>query len=185
MGCFAVIDTETNWENEVMSVGVVLADASDFALLDSRYYILTPEVTVGGMFEDQLEIVPRKRTVLCRREKAMEALESWLEQAGVERIFAYNACFDRRQLPELGAYGWYDIMKVAAYRQHNPAIPAEAPCCTTGRLRSGYGVEPMLRLLLGDRSYRETHNALFDAVDELQIMKLLRRPVNQYGCAKI
>ena len=44
-----------------------------------------------------------------------------LEQAGVEWIFAYNACFDRRQLPELGSFSWYDIMKIAAYRQHNPA----------------------------------------------------------------
>ena len=185
MGCFAVIDTETNWENEVMSIGVVLADPADFELLDARYYILTPEVTVGGMFENVLGIVSEEQTVCCRRREAMEALRTWMDDAGVEEIFAYNACFDRRLLPELGIFPWYDIMKVAAYRQYNPAIPGSAPCCSTGRLRSGYGVEPMLRLLLGDRSYRETHNALFDAVDELQIMKLLKRPVCAYDCARI
>jgi hypothetical protein len=32
--------------------------------------------------------------------------------------------FDKRHLPELGGYAWYDIMKLAAYRQYNPKIPA-------------------------------------------------------------
>ena len=31
----------------------------------------------------------------------------------------------------------------------------------------------MLRLLSGRGSYHETHNALFDAMDELEIMRLL------------
>lgn len=30
----------------------------------------------------------------------------------------------------------------------------------------------MLRLLSGDRTYRETHNAMLDAVNELEIMRL-------------
>ena len=102
MGIFAVIDTETNWNNEVMSIGVVLADGAEFRILDARYYILTPEVTVGGMFESVLELVPAGQTVCCRRREAMEALCTWMEDAGVEEIFAYNACFDKRLLPELG-----------------------------------------------------------------------------------
>ena len=101
-------------------------------------------------------------------------------QHDVQSIFAYNACFDRNHLPELRGFDWYDIMRLAAYRQHNPKIPANADCCTTGRLKRGYGVEPMLRLLSGDCTYRETHNAVLDAVDELGIMRLLRKRLEEY-----
>ena len=40
--------------------------------------------------------------------------------------------------------------------------------------------EPMLRLLSGNRGYRETHNALFDALDELEILRLLGQNVACY-----
>ncbi len=49
-----------------------------------------------------------------------------------------------------------------------------------GRLRHGYGVEPILRLLSGNSAYRETHNALQDALDELTIMELLGHPPAAY-----
>ena len=78
------------------------------------------------------------------------------------------------------SFHWYDIMRLAAYRQHNPKIPPHADCCTTGRLKRGYGVEPMLRLLSGDRTYQETHNAVLDAVDELGIMRLMGRGLEEY-----
>ncbi|MBR4290945.1 MAG: hypothetical protein IKT52_09950, partial [Oscillospiraceae bacterium] len=55
-----------------------------------------------------------------------------------------------------------------------------ADCCTTGRLKRGYGVEPMLRLLSGDCTYRETHNAVLDAVDELGIMRLMWCGLEEY-----
>ena len=38
----------------------------------------------------------------------------------------------------------------------------------------------MLRLLSGQESYRETHNALYDAMDELEIMRLLGLHPGQY-----
>jgi hypothetical protein len=38
----------------------------------------------------------------------------------------------------------------------------------------------MLRLLSGNRTYHETHNAIYDAMDELQIMKLLGYPLGSY-----
>jgi len=38
----------------------------------------------------------------------------------------------------------------------------------------------MLRLLSGNPGYRETHNALFDALDELEIMRLLGHPLRHY-----
>ena len=33
---FAVIDTETNWENEVMSIGIVIAEDGVFEAIDSK-----------------------------------------------------------------------------------------------------------------------------------------------------
>lgn len=69
-------------------------------------------------------------------------------------------------------------MYLAAYRQHNPPIPPTAELCRTGRLKRGYGVEPMLRLLSDNLRYRETHNALFDAMDELEFLRLVGEIVN-------
>lgn len=48
MDKFAVIDTETNWDDEVMSIGVVFADAETKKKIDSVYYIIDPEYRVRG-----------------------------------------------------------------------------------------------------------------------------------------
>ena len=110
----------------------------------------------------------------------MDDLKAWFSQYGIHDIFAYNACFDRNHLPELGAFQWFDIMRLAAYRQFNPCIPDCADCFSTGRLKRGYGVEAMLRLLSGKRTYSETHNAFHDVLDELEIMRLLGHPLGKY-----
>lgn len=170
---FAVIDTETNWGDRVMSIGTVIADCDSFAPLDTKYHILTPEYLVGGMFESTLFSDPGQTPILCSREQALRELYGWFADYGVDTIFAYNANFDCSHLPELGQMHWFDIMRLAAYRQFNPGIPANADCFSTGRLKRGYGVEPMLRLLSRDHRYCETHNALHDALDELEIMRLL------------
>ena len=179
MGSFAVIDTETNWIDQVMSIGTVIADGDTFQPIDAKYHVLTPEYQVGGMYESTLfgsDLWP----TLCTRQEALCQLKDWLSGYGVHSIYAYNACFDRNHLPEFKQYHWFDIMRFAAYRQYNPKIPATADLCSTGRLKRGYGVEPMLRLLSGVSSYYETHNALYDAMDELQIMRLLGYRPEEY-----
>ena len=118
--------------------------------------------------------------ILCTRTEAIADLRSWFTAHTVTSIFAYNACFDRNHLPELRDFDWYDIMHLAAYRQYNPKIPANADCCSTGRLKRGYGVESMLRLLSGKHTYNETHNAFHDTLDELEIMKLLAHHLSDY-----
>ena len=180
----AVIDTETNWNDQVMSIGVVVADGDSLCPLDTRYYILYPEILVGGMFSGTVYL-GRDTPCECTRGEAIADLKGWLKDCGVTRLFAYNAKFDRRHLPELNRLRWYDIMRLAAYRQYNHKIPDCADCCTTGRLRRNYGVEPMLRLLLGERSYSETHNAVQDALDELKIMSALGLTLEEYGVAEI
>lgn len=172
MGKFAVIDTETNWSNQVMSIGTVIADEDTFRILDSRYHILTPEEREGGKYADRLYITDHPHTT-CTRGEATADLLSWLGTHGVTRIFAYNARFDRTHLPELEGLVWHDIMRLAAYKQYNTHIPACAPCCKSGRLKSGYTVEDIIRMLTHCDTYCETHNAILDAQDELGIMRML------------
>ena len=179
MDCFAVVDTETNWYDRVMSLGVVIA-GGDFAPVAARYYIFDPEYRVGGMYTAALWPDERLKPRILSRREGMEDLKGWLVSKGVEELYAYNAGFDMGHLPELSAFRWYDIMRVAAYRQHNPKIPAWTECYKTGRMKRNYGVEPMLRLLSGDPGYRESHNALYDARDELLIMAYLGVPVERY-----
>ena len=180
MGYFAVIDTETNWEDQVMSIGTVIADADTFQPVAAKYHILPEECAIGGMFYDALFLDTPAQPILCTREEAMEDLSGWLSRYGVTSLFAYNAGFDRNHLPELRNFDWYDIMRIAIYRQHNPKIPVCADCYSTGRMKRGYGVESMLRILSGNYTYRETHNALHDALDELEIVRLLGLGIHEY-----
>ena len=180
MGKFAVIDTETNWIDQVMSIGTIIADADTFQAIDAKYHVLTPEFEIGGMYENTLFIDSRLAPKVCSRTEALTELMHWFDLHGVDTIFAYNAAFDRNHLPELGYYCWHDIMRLAAYRQFNHKIPKDADCCATGRLKRGYGVQPMLRLLAGECTYCETHNAILDAMDELKIMALLGYSIEEY-----
>ena len=180
MGKFSVIDTETNWADQVMSIGTVIADDNTYQPIESKYHILPIECEIGDMYEGTLFIKTPVQPILCTRAEAIADLRAWFQQHGIRSIFAYNACFDRNHLPELRDFDWFDIMHLAAYRQHNSKIPTNAECCSTGRLKRGYGVEPMLRLLSGNRTYHESHNAFLDAMDELEIMKLLRYSPGEY-----
>ena len=180
MSYFAVIDTETNWADQVMSIGTVVADAETFSPVAAKYHILPIPCEIGGMYYDALFLDTPEKPIVCTRKEAMTDLLNWFDRFHVTSVYAYNASFDRNHLPELGQLCWYDIMRLAAYRQYNPKLPRDADFCTTGRLKRGYGVEPMLRLLSQNRSYQETHNALLDALDELDIMRLLEHKLCQY-----
>ena len=185
MSRFAVIDTETTWGDELMSIGTVIAESETFELIDKRYYILTPFKNHGGMYTYALYANNIEPDLECSREKAMAELRQFLSVNAVSEMFAYNAAFDYRHLPELNHLTWYDIMKVAAYRQHNPRIPHCAECYGTGRLKRGYGVESVYRMLSGDFEYCEIHNALTDAMDELIIMRMLNHKLGKYALARI
>ena len=180
MGSFAVIDTETNWADQVMSIGIVIADTDTFEPISAKYYLLPEECAIGGMYEGALYVESPVPAISCTRAEAVGDIVDWFAFYGVRALFAYNASFDRNHLRELSGFEWYDIMRLAAYRQFNPKIPACADCYSTGRMKRGYGVEPMLRLLSGRGGYHETHNALHDALDELEIMKLLGYKLKDY-----
>lgn len=180
MNKFAVIDTETNWSDQVMSIGTVIADADTFRAIEGIYRILPKECAVGGMFAHTLYKPTPAPPIRCTRAEAIADLLALFRRHNVRSIFAYNASFDRKHLPELQGYQWHDILRLAAYRQYNRKIPATADCCSTGRLRRGYGVEPILQLLSNNCTYHESHNAYHDCIDELEIMRLLRYPIHAY-----
>ncbi len=184
MGRFAVIDTETTWTDEVMSIGAVIADSS-YRIVDGRYYLIDPAYRRGGIFSSALRMQGTPRERIVPRQIASMDLRAWLDGHGVESIFAYNAGFDKKHMPEFLDYNWYDIMRIAAYRQYNNAIPGTALCCKTGRLKSNYGVEPIFRLLSGNSRYCEKHNGFHDAADELKIMEMLALPMEIYENARI
>ena len=185
MNRFAVIDTETTWRDEVMSIGIAVAAPENFGLIDKRYYILTPFKDHGGMYTHTLYVKGIKPNLECPRGEAMNDIVTFLAGHDVSSMFAYNALFDFRHLPELQYLRWYDIMKLAAYRQYNPKIPAAAECYSTGKLKRGYGVESIYRMLSGSAKYNELHNALTDAVDELEIMRMLNIRLENYNSAMI
>lgn len=184
MDKIAVIDTETNWIDEVMSIGVVVADSETKDKIDSVYYIIDPEYRVGGMYSNELR-PDEKEVRIAGRKQALKDIKAWLSTYGVRKLFAYNASFDKMHLPEYAGFEWYDIMRLAAYCQYNWAIPGTADCYKTGRLKRGYGVEDVLRMLSKRNRYRETHNAVIDAQDELEIMKLLGHGIREYEIARI
>lgn len=182
---FAVIDTETTWRDKVMSIGVVIADPRIFEPTDKKYYILTPFKNHGGMYSNALYAGGIKPDMECSRSDAMTDIICFLEENSVSDIYAYNAAFDCKHLPELQTYNWYDIMRLAAYKQFNSKIPQDAELYSTGKLKRGYGVESIYRMLSGSAEYRELHNALQDADDELKIMRMLNFKTERYAIAKI
>lgn len=175
---FAVLDTETTWTDKVMSIGIVIADAKTKKEIKSKYYIISPEYESGGMFSNTLFDVPKSKIEIVSREEAIEGIIELLEEESVSTIFAYNASFDYRHLSELASYTWVDIMKIAAYKQYNSAITDDMECCLSGRLKRGYGVEQILNML--KPRYRETHNAYYDARDELEIVERLGLGIEVY-----
>ena len=184
MDKFAVIDTETNWNDKVMSIGIVIADSKTKKKIDSVYYIIDPEYKAGGMYAGELWEGEDAAHVTTRKQ-ALKEIQEWLNSYQVQKLFAYNASFDKKHLPEYSKYQWYDIMRLAAYRQYNWGIPDCADCYRTGRLKRGYGVEDVLKMLSKNKQYRETHNAVLDAQDELEIIRLLGHEIEEYEIALI
>ena len=117
------------------------------------------------------------------RQKVLTDVQKLFHKHSIYSIFAYNASFDYKHLPELSDYTWYDIMNLSAYKKYNSKITDDMECYGTGRLKRNANVEDMFRLLSGDRSYYETHNAFFDALDELKIMEYLDQKFENYNVA--
>lgn len=178
--CFAVLDTETTWNNKVMTIGVVIADKITYQPEKFKYYVITPEYQEGGMYSTVASLPDKNISKTCSRDEAIQDLGECFKIYGVNSIYAYNMAFDRNKLPELEKYSWFDITAIASNRQYNKCIPYDAECYQNGRLKRGYGVESIVHMLSRNCNYQELHNALFDAMDELKIMQYLRYSLESY-----
>lgn len=184
---FAVIDTETNWYDEVMSLGLVISN-EQFTPVVKCYYIFTPEYKVGGMFSKTLNNIdsPNVNKYFDSRPNILQNIRKVFAAYNVQQVFAYNARFDWSHLPELNSFKWYDIMRIARYKKYNKFIPEDADCNEiSGRMKRGYGVEPIYRMVTGNTNYREKHNGYHDAEDELIIMQKLGVPFEVYTNCQI
>ena len=179
---FAVIDVETTFGNEVMSIGVAIADSTTKELIEARYYVIEPECNEISMYSGALYLKGADICLQADRSEVISDIKLFLKDFAITKIFAYNASFDKNHLPELADYNWFDIMKIAAYKQYNHMIPDSVECYGTGRMKKGYGVEEIIKMLSG-KEYVETHNAYFDAIDELGIIRMLGRDISDYDVA--
>lgn len=175
---FAMIDTETTWSGALMTAGVLIVEADSLKVVDSKYYIAVDALREGGLYSYEVHQKGIEEIQSSSADVGSE-IHRFLTAHGVKTILAYNAGFDKNVLSYLRGYTWCDIMKLAAYKQYNSAIPEDADCFKTGKLKRGYGVECILRML-GKKGYSEIHNALTDAMDELEIVRLLGHPVDMY-----
>jgi len=92
---FAVIDTETNWSNQVMSIGLVIANNETFSIVEKKYYIITPECNEGGMYSSVLSVKGQKEDLKGPRKDVLQAVESTLSLYNVDSIYAYNQPYPR------------------------------------------------------------------------------------------
>lgn len=101
-GYIAVIDTETNWDGELISIGVVIAHRESFCAAAERYYIITPECHMFSLYGFALGAYqPATR---CSRQEAVQDLRSFLDDYRVTDLFAYNAKFDSHDVIYKGRF---------------------------------------------------------------------------------
>lgn len=161
-----------------MTIGAVVAN-DQFEIIDQIYLMSFGAYMQGGLYKDRVY-----KTSFCPNEmhtpEMLETIRKFYDKHNCEMVFAYNAPFDKKLITSLPPDQWYDIMKIAAYRQYNPHLPDNEEYCGTGRLKKDYNAERLYKLLSGNKDYKEMHNAFQDACDELAIMKLMKVPLDVY-----
>lgn len=161
-----------------MTVGAVVAN-EDFEIQDMIYLMSFGAYMQGGLYKDRVY-----KTSLCPNKmhtnEMIAQIRDFYDKNNCEMVFAYNASFDKKLITSLPQDQWYDILKIAAYKQFNPYLPEDEEYCGTGRLKKDYNAERLYKLLSGNAGYKEMHNAFQDACDELAIMRMMKVPLDVY-----
>lgn len=87
---FAVLDTETNFCDQVMSIGVVIADKSTFHPIDAKYYILE-NVSQESMFAHMLNL---ERAILRIRQSSSKLIVDTLIKKNEDNLFDLKQLLD-------------------------------------------------------------------------------------------
>ena len=107
-----------------------------------------------------------------------------LNKYKITNIYTYNGIFIFKKLPGLKQYHWYDIIKVAAYKQYNYKLLDNLPFREDGRLLCNCSIKEIMQILTKTYFYYTDH-ALYDTFDIARIMSLINLPIEQYSFSKI
>jgi|GEM_PF-3570304 len=204
---FVMIDVETDGGNLVCTIGAVIVNSKTWIIEELHYYTIEGTehlcwygnaINLGQFAEflQEFEQITFTKNI-CAYDEAIQGLRKTINTHHITQIFAYNASFDCRMLPEFSDFIWCDVIHKAAYEQYNPLLPKNTEFYGSGKMKRGYSVESMYRLVcpkhkgylpswkrkfgqLGSK-YFETHNGLIDAVDQVRIMQAIGYTSELYG----
>jgi hypothetical protein len=179
----AIIDTKTNYIDNAISVGVAIVNTNNWQLQQAQYYLISPELINNHQY-DNLNIAHVYKSYFGQLSDVENHIRKLLSDYNVTNIYAYNATFVFQSLPGLQLYFWYDIMKIAAYKQYNKYLPQNIEYLENGRIKYGYGIKNIMEYLT-QTYFFYTNHALYDVLDEIRIMKMLELNIEEYNQAKI
>lgn len=81
----AVIDTETTWSGAVMTVGIVIADASNYEIVGYKYYVIKEALREGGMFDYVVHIKGINEEKVSRK-KIADNISAFLMEHDVSSV---------------------------------------------------------------------------------------------------
>ncbi len=203
--CVAVIDVETTWRNEVMSIGAVIVDTQDkYRILEVAYWLVSPFCYQPAMFSGAIDLsLAKGRSFFYQKgvrildlvtetedsfENCIEGLQKFLDRYDVSSCFAYNGHFDKRHLLDLDGVSWFDLVVPFTSLDLNPFLSSQVfpDYCLGGgkaglRLVRDFSFSDIMRHIPGcKRNYHETHNGCIDAFDEAMAMQLINLPRDEY-----
>lgn len=202
--CVAVIDVETTWHDEVMSIGAVIVDTRDkYRILDVAYWLVSPFCYQPAMFSGAIELSMVKESSFFYQkgncildsvtetedtfENCIAGLKALLDRYYVSSCFAYNGHFDKRHLLDLDGVVWFDLVVPFTSYDLNPYLSSEKiPGENLGfgkagvRLVKEYSFFDIMRHIPGCKRYRETHNGCVDAFEEAMAMQMMKLPRDEY-----
>lgn len=179
---FAIIDTKTNYYGNAISIGVVVVN-SHFEIQQAQYYLIPEELIHDHNHKDDFDIIHVYKTYFGRLFDCENHIRTLMNQYNITNIYAYNAFYVKKSLPEMNNYNWFDIAKVATYKQYNHELPLDADYDENGQLLR-YAMKNVIELMM-KTYYKCVNHALYNALDELKIMKLIGLPIEKYSHTKI
>lgn len=174
----AIINTKTNNMGDAIAIGVTIVDTNKWQLQQAQYYIISEALLYPHTY-DNLYIAHVYKSYFGKLCDVENHIRNLLTQYQITNIYAYNAQFVLKQCPGLDKYYWHDIMKIAAYQQHNPYLPSNIDYLNNGRIKYKYNI-PHIMEYLNISCFRYTDHALYDTFDELRIMQFLKIPIHEY-----
>ncbi len=179
----AIISVKTNSMGHAIAIGVAVIDANQWQLQQAQYYIISDELLCYYTY-DNIYLSHVYKSYFGKLGDVENHIRKTLTKYQITNIYAYNAQFVCKTCPGLHMYYWYDIMKIAAYKQYNSYLPSNIDYLDNGRIKYKYNI-PHIMEYLNISYFRYVDHALYDVLDELRIMKTLNININTYDIAHV